>query len=566
MRAFGLLLGLSLAGYAVAPPSPLRVLRTTPGDPADPTAVVSVTFDRPVAGQLDGTVDPRTLFAIRPAVPGRVEWQDPITLRFTSALPLRPNTSYTVTVANTFQAMDGSRLEAPYAFTFRVSGPRVLTGRPAGPGQQPRYLRPDAVFELVLSSPVGLEAVSRVVSLELGNSCGTSPVVRLRAVSERAVSDSDPWTYREAGGWDRNRAADSLRRVVRLVPEGALPLACAGWLVTPQTIDSTDTAPANQWPFSTYGPFHLSHVACDGRPPCPTGYARIEFSTPVRGADVLRGVRFAPATPFTIGDTADESSGWFLQASLTPRTTYTVTVDPSLRDVFGQSFMGPATATLATTGYAPALRAVGVTGGFTVAVWVGNFDGRPMNAVSGVTGAGPLLHRVAMDVARRYEPGVLPSPAAFGATRVAVCRLSGLLATPRCEAIAEWFLPGTAPTARDDWQPAPGVVRWPAACAAWAEAHGRADRARTPRRSAPADRFAITSPMDGDRYAIPPGIDPHYATIPLRATGAGRDGPVRWWIDGRPTRATRWRLESGAHVIRAVGASGRTATVRIEVR
>ncbi len=40
--------------------------------------------------------------------------------------------------------------------------------------------------------------------------------------------------------------------------------------------------------------------------------------------------------------------------------------------------------------------AVAVTGGFTVAVWVGNFSGRPMEGVSGVTGAGPLLHRAVL--------------------------------------------------------------------------------------------------------------------------------------------------------------------------
>jgi Membrane carboxypeptidase/penicillin-binding protein PbpC len=37
---------------------------------------------------------------------------------------------------------------------------------------------------------------------------------------------------------------------------------------------------------------------------------------------------------------------------------------------------------------------VAATGNFTVAVWAGNFNGHPMQGVSGVTGAGPLLARV----------------------------------------------------------------------------------------------------------------------------------------------------------------------------
>ena len=38
--------------------------------------------------------------------------------------------------------------------------------------------------------------------------------------------------------------------------------------------------------------------------------------------------------------------------------------------------------------------AIGYTPEFTVGTWVGNFDGRPMIGVSGVTGAGPLLHEI----------------------------------------------------------------------------------------------------------------------------------------------------------------------------
>lgn len=213
--------------------------------------------------------------------------------------------------------------------------------------------------------------------------------------------------------------------------------------------------------------------------------------------------------------------------------------------------------------------AVGVTGGFTVAVWAGNFSGRPMNDVSGVTGAGPLLHRAVLDVARIRDPGVLPSPAAAGARAATICRLSGMLATPNCPPVEEWFLPGTAPTATDDWQGPGGTIVWPAEYAAWAEQTGRreesgptSDSTLAPPRSA---AFAIISPRDGDRYQIPPGMDPRYATIPLRVSGSAADGIVRWSVDGRGIRATRWPLQLGAHTVRAIAASGRSAEVRIEV-
>ena len=53
--------------------------------------------------------------------------------------------------------------------------------------------------------------------------------------------------------------------------------------------------------------------------------------------------------------------------------------------------------------------AVAVTAGFTVAVWVGNFSGQPMEGVSGISGAGPLLNRAVLVTARRYPAGELPT-------------------------------------------------------------------------------------------------------------------------------------------------------------
>ncbi len=125
---------LALAGAALladAAPA-LRVLRTTPAGDAAPTTTVTVTFDRPVAGSLDRTVDPRAIFQIVPATPGTVEWRDPVTLRFRPAAPLTPHTSYQVTVDTRFEAMDGSRLPEPYGFSFRDCGATISRSAYAG--------------------------------------------------------------------------------------------------------------------------------------------------------------------------------------------------------------------------------------------------------------------------------------------------------------------------------------------------------------------------------------------------------------------------------------------------
>jgi penicillin-binding protein 1C len=224
--------------------------------------------------------------------------------------------------------------------------------------------------------------------------------------------------------------------------------------------------------------------------------------------------------------------------------------------------------------------AVGTTGGFTVAVWAGNFNGHPMEGVSGVTGAGPLLHRAVMAVGRRIPAGVLTTPGEVGAISVPVCRLSGMRATQRCAKLNEWFVRGTEPTNEDDWE-RDGRIALPDEYADWARGGlspviaepsqiastvARNDESARPRVT-PRDsvqRFHIVSPLDGDRYAIPPGVDSKYSTIPLRATGPGADR-VEWTVDGKTHDGERWSLAPGSHVINAKSTHGTTATARITV-
>jgi hypothetical protein len=91
---------------------------------------------------------------------------------------------------------------------------------------------------------------------------------------------------------------------------------------------------------------------------------------------------------------------------------------------------------------------------------------------------------------------------------------------------------------------------------------------RAGRESAPPDalaaQFRIISPVDGDRYSIPVGVESRYASIALRAGGAGAE-QVRWSIDGKPYERDRWTLAPGTHEIRAVSARGDTAHVKVVV-
>jgi hypothetical protein len=114
-------------------------------------------------------------------------------IRLTPSALLTPGARYTVTVANNFQAMDGSKLTETYGFTFRVRGPTLLTGYPVGPPDSGRnayrgvphavHIAPNQRFELVYSTQVDLAKLVAASFIELNATCGGQRVVRVVAGS-----------------------------------------------------------------------------------------------------------------------------------------------------------------------------------------------------------------------------------------------------------------------------------------------------------------------------------------------------------------------------------------------
>jgi uncharacterized protein YfaS (alpha-2-macroglobulin family) len=350
-------LALLFAALSLVTPAagPLRVLRVTPTTPASPGEAVTVTFDRPVAGGLDATVDARAIFSIEPAVAGVVEWRDPVTLRFTPAAPFTPGATYRIRVSDTFQAMDGSQLSAPFEASFRVAPPRILGGEPAHPNDVARYLTPRPVFALLVSSPPDTALLARLSHIQLERSCGVG-AIGVKVVAERKVTEEDPPYFRYAGyqGPYPYDPARDLRRVVEVEPVSALPLACSGVLSLPRDVEP-NARERQEWKIATYGPLHLERASCGNGTTCPTGPIRVHFSTPVRGGEVERHLRIVPKIPFTVADTATESATWLLEARLEPRKVYSVVADSGLTDIFGQRLGRTEVKAFSTTGYAPSV-------------------------------------------------------------------------------------------------------------------------------------------------------------------------------------------------------------------
>ncbi|NJK36431.1 MAG: penicillin-binding protein 1C [Oscillatoriales cyanobacterium RM2_1_1] len=86
---------------------------------------------------------------------------------------------------------------------------------------------------------------------------------------------------------------------------------------------------------------------------------------------------------------------------------------------------------------------VGFTPDYTVATWVGNFDGTPMQKVSGVTGAAPLWSQIMLHLHQGKSPQPFTKPTKL--VQLPICATTGLKPTETCSSgiVSEYFYPET---------------------------------------------------------------------------------------------------------------------------
>ncbi len=231
--------------------------------------------------------------------------------------------------------------------------------------------------------------------------------------------------------------------------------------------------------------------------------------------------------------------------------------DPDARAAaFGRaSALEPAFPLAAKTGTSQGWRdnwAIGVTPHVAVGVWVGRFDGGPMGEVSGITGAAPILRRVA-EAAMEGRPRASFTPPPTLA-RAAICPLSGASPGHHCPAARDEWLPRTA-AARPacTWHDAGGIVL-PAEWGAWAHANGHRTRTDTD------GAVRVAYPATDTVFWLDPDRAASEQAVPLRAD-APAGATVIWEVDGEPVATTtmpgaaRWVPTPGDHrVVARVGA------------
>ena len=319
---------------------PIRVVRHAPVDTARSGDAITISFDRPVVGSLDRTPDPATIVRIEPPIDARIQWRDPVTLRVLPRDPLTPARRYRVTVSDAFVAIDGGRLEAPYTFTLVTRGPAILASVPELHVGYPSRLDPNGNLRLVYSAPVDSAVFARTARLEINASNGDCKrqTIALAVRRQRKILDTDDWSLRYAGGYDRDTTEDRFRRVVDFRLERRAPEDCAAALVLP-SLDPWDR-PEIRYPIATQPKFAIDEFSCL-RADCAAGETlQLDFTAAVYRDSLLPRIHLSPEIPYTVSETGDVSGRWSLRLTIRPRTTYRVAIDSTLTDVFGRRLTG----------------------------------------------------------------------------------------------------------------------------------------------------------------------------------------------------------------------------------
>ncbi len=210
--------------------------------------------------------------------------------------------------------------------------------------------------------------------------------------------------------------------------------------------------------------------------------------------------------------------------------------------------------------------AFGYTPEFTVGVWVGNFDGAPMERVSGVTGAAPLLHEIFTHLRERRGTSWYAAPAEV--VERTIHPITGkLIADDRRDGVREKFLARALPPMESavDYDPA-ARVKLPAEYAPWLVSRDNWLGDRAVLADLPAAELRLLSPLPGSVFYLDPDLPPSGQRLPLRIAG----GAARWESSTlrieNESSGSFVRLSLGRHTVRVTGSDGRAQETWFEVR
>ena len=335
--------------------APLEVTRFAPDGEVALAPNLSVTFSQPmvaVSSQEEAAANvPVTL---TPQPQGKWRWLGTQTLMFQpdaegGRLPMATN--YTVTIPAGTKSALGNKLRETKTLTFATSPLQLKSSYPEGQSR-PR----DALMFLEFDQRIEPQRVLEHLKLDPAN-----PETRLHLASPEEItadpSINDLVKRAQEGRWMVLRAIDSNGGTKDALPSDTVikVVISPG---TPSAEGPRTTVAEQSFTFKTYGPLRIVETQCGNKHCSPFDYFRIDFS------NQLDTETFQPAHVKIVPEIPDVKILLYynrihIEGTKRSNTTYTVSLDRTIKDVFNQTLTGNNELTFKVTTDFPGLFAPG---------------------------------------------------------------------------------------------------------------------------------------------------------------------------------------------------------------
>lgn len=322
--------------------SGLNVLRYSPEGEVNLAPDLSVTFSQPmVAVTSPEDAAKYSPVELSPQMEGRWRWLGTKTLMFDTDKRFAMATKYTARVPAGTRSANGQVLQKDVTWTFTTPPPKVEQMWP-----QNQIVRRDAIMFAQFDQAINPEAVLRATIVTSG---GKRLQVRL-ATQQEVDADGTVSYYSKAaqpGRWMAFRAVNADGSTVNALP-GASAIGVSFDKGTPSAEGPLTTVKAQSYGFNTFSPLAFNGGYCSyrGAPKCsPFDAWYFEFNNSLDAAKFSKEmVKIEPAIE---GVTVYPSGNYvYVTGYKKGKTSYKVTIDGSIQDIYGQLLGKAAVATI----------------------------------------------------------------------------------------------------------------------------------------------------------------------------------------------------------------------------
>ncbi|MFW6160012.1 MAG: alpha-2-macroglobulin family protein, partial [Acidobacteriota bacterium] len=306
-----------------------QVVFSSPGEkttaPHEAESVL-VVFDRPmIALGSSSKGQAPALIQFNPSFPGKFRWLNPRTLLFSPEKRFPFSTRITATIPKWTSSYDGYMMREDFSWSFETIRPRMIDHYP---GDSQKWFPPDPSILLVFNQPVQAKKARDFLGVfELREKGGeTSVEIDIKTPAKEMLEE--------------HRIVSSPSEVLLVVPKKRLSFGST-CLVSlqpgfPAKEGNLGMEKGLSFRFEIYGQIRLEEfiVAEEHN---PYDALQFRFSNPVFYKEFVQKIKFQPPVkiPDYYSEWEERSNNLWLSLPLNPETEYTIQVDASLQDVFG---------------------------------------------------------------------------------------------------------------------------------------------------------------------------------------------------------------------------------------